>query len=249
MAEKIKAPLESQLGNSLCSIEDTEAMFWLRESDDYQSRFALGNSLAAQYRFKEAAAAYENALRIRQDDWKLQYSLGGAYLTVRQFDKAMAAYRRCTELGATEKVIAYPWGVSCYLQKDYGSAATWFEKVLPCDDEMAIAVIYWHTLSCYRTGSEPKLLRNYCKDMKVGHHTAYQLAVSVFFKETDWEQAILQIECEKSDLNYIISLYGLCGYLDHIGEHTRSNQYMAELLERDSVWPCISYLAAWNDAL
>ena len=242
-----KAPLESQIGSAPSLVEDTEEIFWLRQADDYRSRFSLGNALAAQYRFKEAAAAYENALRIRQDDWKLWYSLGGAYLTIREFKKAMAAYVRCARLGAKEQTVAYPLGVAHYLQHEYSSAAQWFKKALPCGDEMAIAVIYWHTLSAFRAGQEPELLSDYHEGMKVGHHTAYMSAVRVFCGEISRDEGISQTEREKDDLNYVIAVYGICGYLEHIGEKAERAKYMEEVLKRGSIWPCISYLAAWND--
>jgi hypothetical protein len=84
--------------------------------------------------------------------------------------------------------------------------------------------------------------------MKVGHHTAYRLAVSVFCGETGWETAMAQLENETDDLNYTIALYGLCGYLDFIGRKNDSACYLKALLRRDTFWPCVSYLAAWNDA-
>ena len=68
---------------------------------------------------------------------------------------------------------------------------------MPCDDEMAIAVIYWHTLSCYRCARSPIMLRGYRADMEVGHHTAYQLAVSVFCGELDLEVALTQLETKR----------------------------------------------------
>lgn len=49
MDEEKHASLESQLGNAPCLCEDTEEMFWLRESDDYESRVKLGNLLSGQY--------------------------------------------------------------------------------------------------------------------------------------------------------------------------------------------------------
>jgi tetratricopeptide (TPR) repeat protein len=246
--EHLRAGLDSQLLDAPCFVEDTEDMFWLREADDYQSRVDCGNALAAQYRFKEAVEAYKNALKIRSDDWKLLNRLAGAELTLRRFDEAMARYHRCLELGVDKKVIAYPLGIGCYLQKDYETAATWFEHCLPCDDEMAIAVIYWHTLSCYRFNHVPTLLNAYHADMQVGHHTTYQLAVSVFCGELDLEVALKQVEHEADDLNYVIGLYGLCRYLESIGKKNESLMYLDQLLKRDKFWPCISYLAAWNDA-
>ena len=248
MNDPVRASLGSQIGNEPCPVEDTEEIFWLREADDYRSRFLLGNALAAQYRFKEAAAAYEKAMRIRQDDWKLHYSLGGAYLTLRRFGEARSAYSQSALHGAPEKTLAYPLGVACYLQGEYAQAAPHFKNCLPCGDEMAIAVIYWHSLSCYRAGCSPSLLSAYHKDMEVGHHTAYRLAVSVFCGETPWEEAVSQTIAGTDDLHDVVALYGLCVYLAHSGNQAAARQCAEAVLHRENVWPCISYLAAWNDA-
>lgn len=242
-----RASLSSQLGDEFCTVEDTEAIFWLRESDDYRSRVALGDALSAQYRFREAVEAYRNALRIRSDDWRLFSRLAGADLTLCRFDDAAKEYRHCLALGADQKNIAYPLGVWHYLQGNYAVAVPHFGECLPCGDETAIAVIYWHTLSCYRAGLFPWLLREYRQDMKVGHHSAYQLAVSVFCGELPWEQALRKAEQEKNALNAVVALYGLCGYFALIGEKEKSVRCLERVLMHDSVWPCISYLAAWND--
>jgi tetratricopeptide (TPR) repeat protein len=249
MENSLRSGLESQLGSIPCPVEDTEDIFWLRESDDYQSRVSLGNALAARYRFKEAADAYKSALRIRADDWKLLYRLAGANLTLRRFDEAMEGYRRCLDAGADIKAIAYPVGIGCYLQKDYPPAAEWFSRCLPCGDETAIAVIYWHTLSCYRCRQNPALLKEYHTAMQVGHHTAYRLAVSVFCGETAWERAGSQVDSERDELHTVIALYGICGFLDLIGKKEESGKYLDMLLKHDSFWPCVAYLAAWSDSL
>ncbi len=52
----------------------------------------------------------------------------------------------------------------------------------------------------------------------MGHHTANRLAVSVFHREATWEEDAEQAEKDASDLNAVIALYGLCGYLNHIGQ-------------------------------
>ena len=184
-------------------------MFWIKESDDYQSRVAYGNALAAQYRFKEAVDVYKKALKIHSDDWKIQKRLAGAELTLRRFDEAMPRYYRCFDPGADIKSIVFPLGIGHYLQKNYVKAVTWFEKCLPTDDEMAVAVIYWHALSCYRHNRKSELLDSYHRDMNVGHHTAYQLAVSVFCGKSDYGFVLDQLKRETDELNYIIQV-GLC---------------------------------------
>lgn len=45
-----------------------------------------------------------------------------------------------------------------------------FQNCIPLyDDEMGIAVIYWHTLSTNRAGIRPGLPGLYSTEMKVGH--------------------------------------------------------------------------------
>lgn len=245
--QRLYASLASQLGDEICSVADTEDIFWLREADDYQSRFRLGSALAAQYRFKDALTAFKAALRIKQDDQKLWYSLAGAELTLRRFSDALQSYQSCLSLGADKKKVSYPLGIAAYLQKDYKTAAEFFEKCLPCDDEMLIAIVYWHSLASYRAGIKPALLEHYHAGMNVGHHVAYQLAVSVFSGETTWGQVLAQLANEQSDLNNSITLYGISVYLETIGQLSEHRRLMSELLKRDSAWPCVSYLAAWND--
>jgi tetratricopeptide (TPR) repeat protein len=243
-----KASLESQFESSLCEVEDTEEMFWLRQSDDYQSKIALGNALSAQYRFREAAGAFETASYIRKDDPLLYIRLGGAYLTIRDFKAAHDAYMRCLDLGSAEQSVAYPLGVWHYLQGDYRVAAEWFAKCLPCGDELAIAVLYWHSLCCLRLGSQLELLKHYRADMKVGHHAAYETVVSFFAGETDVSAVFDTLKSEQDDLNYVIAVYGLYVYLAAKGEKEKSDTLLQGILSRKKVWPCISYLAAWNDA-
>lgn len=240
------ASLQSQLKDAPCTVEDTEEIFWLRELDDCQSLTSLGNALAAQYRFKDAIDAYQKALQIRDDDWMLWNRLAGSYLTLLRFKEAKDCYDKCLALKAPISSAAYPIGVWHFLSGDYESAADWFAKCLPCSDELGIAVLYWHALSCYRAGLKPQLLAKYHTGMNVGHHTAYELAVKVFCALSSVEDAV-EWARKEDDLNAVILLYGVCVYLEQAGQTEESLHLRKELLEKDSCWPCISYLAAWND--
>ena len=245
--KQTKAGIESQLGSAPCTIEDTEEIFWLRESDDWQSKIALGNALSAQYRFRDAIGAYSAALQIRSDDPMLYIRLGGACLTLFRFDEAMDAFQRSLALGIDKKILAFPMGIWHYFRKDDIAAAEWFVQCLPCGDEMKIAVIYWHTLCCLRANITPVLLSEFHSDMNVGHHTAYCLAVSIFTGEINADSALAQLEDEKDDLNYVIAAYGLCGYLSSVGRAGKSDTLRGKLLAHSKVWPCVAYLAAVGD--
>lgn len=247
MTELKYASIESQLYNDSCDCDDTEEMFWLREADDYDSKVRLGNLLSRQYRFHDAIDAYHLAELIRADDPMLYVRLGGAYLSLFQFEEAKEAYDRSVLLSGDEKSILFQKGIWYYLKKEYSLATDCFSKVLPCGDEMAIAVLYWHGLSCMRGNICDNLIGVYREDMVVGHHTAYRDAVEVIIGRISSDEIIHKVENDKDDLNYVIALYGIYVYLNFSGKTEEAKRIMELLLERNSVWPCVSYLAAWND--
>lgn len=246
---KAYASFQSQFGTAPVDVEDTEEMFWLRESDDYASRVKLGSLLASQYRFREAVAEFQAAAVIRSDDPALFIRLGGAFLTLRQFEPAMEAYQKSLALGASPQSVSYPMGVWYYLNQDYQHAASCFENCLPCGDELAIAVLYWHALSCCRGNLPDHLLETYHENMKVGHHTAYRSAVEVLLGKTDAESTLMQADNDPDPLNAVIAMYGIILYMECRENSRQTGQYREKLLSRSSVWPCISWLAAWNDHL
>ena len=139
MENRKYASLKSQMDDDLCEVEDTEEIFWLRESDDYDSKVKLGNALVGQYRYKDAIEAYQSAMQIRSDDKLLYIRIAGAFLTIGQFNNAYGAYFDAIRHGATEKSIAYYIGIWHYLKEEYSAAAECFLKCMPCDDEMASA--------------------------------------------------------------------------------------------------------------
>ncbi|MCR4618635.1 MAG: hypothetical protein K5669_10705 [Lachnospiraceae bacterium] len=273
-----KASVESQLGIAMCEAQDTEEMFWLRQNDDLQSQMLLGQKLVSAYRYKEAAAVWENAAARFDVGADLYLKLGGAYLTVRSFDNAKKAYEKYLVMGGDEKSYSYPMGIWHYLKGEYKTAAELFEKCVPCDGEMMIALIYWHCLSLLRaeiSSGEVDHIRNlrtneskfrelpflkyYTKDLDVGHHTAYKNAVALIAGEKDLSKALEELEKEDDDLNYCIYAYGVYVYLK-VKESSNSSktnglpsassgEFLKKILKRNKMWPCISYIAAWNDKL
>ena len=84
-------------------------------------------------------------------------------------------------------------------------------------------------------------MKEYKADMDVGHHIAYKTAVSAFAGERDWNQ----VSVSKHALDDAVLFYGLSVYLEKLGKNAEAD--IEKVLEQESVWPCISYLAAWND--
>ena len=216
---------------------------------DYDGFVALGGALTKQLLYREAAEAYTSALAERPDELSALRLRAGRYLSTLQCKKAEADLIRCLELGGEIIDIKYRLGLCAYYQRDYAAAMRLFCECLPlCGDELGIALIYWHTLCAYCCGTGISLLAQYHAGMDVGHHTAYEKAVSVCAGARTVDEALADLECEMEDLEYVTALYGICAYLRHKGKMERSDALMQKLLVRNSFWPCYAWLAAWNDA-
>ncbi len=154
--------------------------------------------------------------------------------------------------GASAKSLAYPLGVLNYLKKDYKQAAEYFLQCLPSNGEMEIAVIYWHSLACYMAGTEATLLDTFSENMEVGHHIAYKKTVT-FFKNNDATDKDINDSSADlyspatNDLDKAIILYGLSVFYKHINNNAKAKEFLDLALECSSVWPCVSYLAAYRD--
>ena len=168
----------------------------------------------------------------------------GRYLTTLQSNPAIADFEKCLSLGAEKLDSLYRIGLAYYYVGRYAQAMEAFENCMPlCDEEMGIAVLYWHTLSAARTEKAPTLLNNYRPDMAVGHHTAYEKAMQVWSGITPLSAMLQMLEREEDDLEYGITLYGLLLHPD-CAERERLSKV---LLRRDGFWPSFAYLAAWKD--
>jgi tetratricopeptide (TPR) repeat protein len=242
-----KASLESQMGLAECEVQDTEEMYWLRQNDDLQSRLELGSDLVAQYRYRDAVTVWEETIDKFQTDPGLYLRIGGAYLTIREFNKAHEAYEKYLALTGNEKTAAFQLAMWNYLKGEYREACIYLEKCVPCDGELLIAVIYWHCLCCLRLGEKMALLRYFRDDLDVGHHTAYCLGVSVLSGKMDIPQAVTLLDSGLNDLDFCIFAYGIYRMLEECEE--KAEEILEQLLDRREMWPCISYLAAWNDSV
>ena len=242
-----KAGINSQLGIEMCEVSDTEEMYWLRESDDYQSKVKLGMMLSSQYRYKEAVLAFEQAAMIKADDASLYSKLAGANLTLFRFDRAKEAYDKAIELGISEKAVSYPYAIWYYLQADYKNAGDMLLKCVPCGGEMKIAVIYWEILASRKAGKESVLQKEYDDSMDVGHRASYTLAVQVMLGKISISDALKKLDENMDDLSFVVASYGIA---EHMGlENMKEDRQLLlnRLLERESMWPCVSYLAAYKN--
>ena len=237
------ATLESHLGNEVCTVEDTEEIFWLKVSDDYQSKVQAGDLLVRQYRFKDAISMYQNACNVKKDDFMLYVKLGGANLTLFNFEEAERYYNYALKYGAKEENIAFYFGIMNFLKGNYTDALSFFEKVDTNDGAMLISVIYWHTVASFRNETTPSFLEKFVADMDVEHHMAYRTAVLLFAEKIDYNSIIIP----EIHLDAVIVQYGICEYLTYKRKPKEMSVCAEQLLKHTDVWPSIAYLAAYND--
>lgn len=243
--DALHAGIESQILNLPAGIPDSEAVTQANALPDSIEKFlALGKAFSRQLRYREAIDAYTEGLKLEPENLPLLRLRAGRYLTTLQSNPAIADFEKSMSLGAERLDCLYRIGLAYYYVGRYAQAIETFENCMPlCDEEMGIAVLYWHTLSAVRAEKAPTLLKYYRLDMAVGHHTAYEKAIQVWNGTTSLPTMLQTLESEKDDLEYGITLYVLLWNPDCIEkEHLSQN-----LLCRDGFWSSFDYLAAWND--
>ena len=239
------AGIESQVDKLPAGIADSEAVEQAKAMPHSVEKYiALGKALSRQLRYREAIDAYTEGLKLEPQNLLILRFRAGRYLTTLERDLAIADFEICLSLGSEKLDCLYRIGLAHYYAGRYEQAMKIFEKCMPlCDEEMGIAVIYWHTLSAARAGKAPVLLKSYHPNMAVGHHTAYEKAMQVWGCVTPYSVMLRELESETDDLEYCIALYGLLWHFDCTEKAALENK----LLARNGFWPSFAYLAAWND--
>ena len=243
------ASAASQLYGAPCGLEDSPEAAVLRGARTYEDFLALGDALCYQLRYRDAIEAYSLAAAMspkRPDAYRRR---AGRYLTTLQSAKAMDDLMRCRVLGGEAKDLSYRMGLCLYLSGEYREAMAEFEAEYDqWNDEMKIAIIYWHTLSAWRAKIEPTLLQEkYHKGMAVGHHMAYDFCMAVAAGHTALSSGLERLEQTEEDLEYSILAYGLAGCLVQQERGDKAAKLLQNIIERDSFWISYAYLAAWND--
>lgn len=239
----------SQLEGAPCGMEDTPEVSALRGARSYEDFLALGDALCYQLRYREAIEVYGLAAVMSPKRPEAYRRRAGRYLTTLQPALAMDDLMRCRILGGEARDLSYRMGLCLYLAGEYREAMEEFEAdYAQWDDEMRIALIYWHTLSAWRGGGEPVLLRDgYHREMAVGHHTAYELCMAAASEHMGISDGLKLLAETEEDLEYAILAYGLAGCLVRQGQEDQAKTLLQDILRRDRFWISYAYLAAWND--
>ena len=170
-----------------------------------------------------------------------------------QFKQALADYTRCEQADGVSVESRYRVGMAQYMLQNYDAATAAFAgslAIVPQDDDMYIADVYWLVLSQLRAGqadeAQKTLQQHYRPDMYVGHHTAYEKAMRAAAGYASMD-ILAELDAEPDDLQYAMTAYGLCVLLQAHDEKEKADALREKLLKRDGFWFCFSYLAAYHD--
>ena len=237
-----------ELGGVPHGLADTPEVLALREGKGYDDLMALARALCWQLRCRDAIEVYTKAVRLDPSRPDAYRQRAAKYINTMQPEKAIADFRRSLELGCDRADTLYRLGIAYHLAGEYEKAMAAEAEAYPCfGDEMGIAAIYWHTVSAYKGGAAPELLKFYHKDMDVGHHTAYRFAMSLAAGEISMEEALERLKAEKSDLEYSMMAYGAAIYMRRQGRTRDAEALLKSVVKRDGFWISYGYLAAWKD--
>ena len=175
---------------------------------------------------------------------------GPKYLDTLQFEQALADYTRCEQTDGVSVMSRYRIGMAQYMLQNYDAATAAFAgslAIVPQDDDMYIADVYWLVLSQLRAGqadeAQKTFQQHYRPDMYVGHHTAYEKAMRVAAAGfAPMEDMLAELDAEEDDLQFAMTAYGLCVLLEAHSETEKADALRQKLLVRDGFWFCFSYL-------
>lgn len=243
---------------------DDEALAGLRLSArGYDGYMGLGAALTDRLRYREAADAYALALRERPGDLAATRQRAGRLLSTLRCAEAREGLERCLAHGGEPVDLYYRLGLASFYDGDDDTALARWEACLPlCGDEMAVAVMYWHSLASLRSGRAPGLLGGFREGMEVGHHTAYEASLRLIVRYGEGERAtelrdeVLALGESLDDMDFSIVAYAAAslieGRVEKRVEGDSASATAASLrsaaLARDGFWPSYAFIAAWNDA-
>jgi tetratricopeptide (TPR) repeat protein len=169
-----------------------EAMRTMSESDKL---FLEGNKLFAGNKFAEAAASYEEAIRINQAQWAYHFNLGLAYKKMEKGEAARAAFAKALELNPGSYSASKELAESLAKAGNYEEAKTLYRKALEisADDP---DVLYNLGLCQASTGEGEAALDSFikCTALKPDYADAYYQLGTLYIGQNKVKEAVESLE-------------------------------------------------------
>ena len=251
----VHASHESQFQGLPHGLADTDEILACRKKPQtYETLMELADALCWQLRFREAIDALTQAIALEPARMEAYRKRGPKYLDTLQFERALADYTRCEQADGVSVMSRYRIGMAHYLMGRYGAAYSAFSEslaIVPQDDDMYIADVYWLVLSQLRAEkadeAQKTLKQHYRPDMYVGHHTAYEKAMRAAADCAQTAHILTELGDEPDDLQFAMTAYGVCVLLESQNKREQAAALRKTLLARPGFWFSFSFLAAYTD--
>jgi len=169
-----------------------EAMRTISQSDEL---FLRGSKLYGENKFAEAAAAYEEAIKLSQTQWAYYFNLGLAYKKMEKPEEARAAFTRALELNPGSYSASKELAESLAKAGNYQEAKTLYQKALElsADDP---DVFYNLGLCQVSTGESEAALDSFakCVALKADYADAYYQLGTLYIGQNKVKEAVENLE-------------------------------------------------------
>lgn len=179
-----------------------------------------GHRLISVYRYHEAAADLEMAVRLDPRNWDSWYHLGLAHYLLGDYERAANAYKRCAEITDTD------------------------------DKLVAVIDWYWMTLTRLGRRTEADaLLAPINEDTDCGENYAYLRRILMYKGLIKPEELIVTEGSFIPELEIATQGYGLSNYYYIEGNTEKSNEVLKLIVDaaKETMWSAFGYLAALED--
>jgi tetratricopeptide (TPR) repeat protein len=157
--------------------------------------FLKGNKLYGEQKYAEAAAAFEEAVKMSQPNWGYFFNLGLAYKKIEKKDEAIAAFRKAAELNSesysSNKELAEALGKGGAFEE----AKTYFQKAVELSPDDSDA--HYNLGACLtNTGETDAAQAHFQKavDLKPDYADAYYQLGTIFIGQNKVPEAVQSLE-------------------------------------------------------
>jgi len=169
-----------------------EALRTMSESDKL---FVQGNKLYAENKFAEAAASYEEAVKLNTTHWAYHFNLGLAYKKMEKSEEARAAFSRAQELNPGSYSATKELAESLAKAGKYEEAKVLYRKALEVSADEPDA-FYNLGLCQVSTGEPEAALESFskCIALKPDYADAYYQLGTVYIGQNKVKEAVESLE-------------------------------------------------------
>jgi len=169
-----------------------EALRTMSESDKL---FVQGNKLYAENKFAEAAASYEEAVKLNTTHWAYHFNLGLAYKKMEKSEEARTAFSRAQELNPGSYSATKELAESLAKAGKYEEAKVLYRKALEVSADEPDA-FYNLGLCQVSTGEPEAALESFskCIALKPDYADAYYQLGTVYIGQNKVKEAVESLE-------------------------------------------------------